>query len=78
MSDLSQFPTNFPNVIGKTHLRWPVLLGEKVLHFYDYYRNLMSVRYPAKQKAETREKILSTAARSFREHGSEMNGIGQS
>jgi len=29
------------------------------------------------QKAETREKILSTAARSFREHGSETNGIGQ-
>ncbi len=47
------------------------------LHFYDYYRNLISVRYPADQKAETREKILSTAARSFREHGSEMNGIGQ-
>lgn len=35
------------------------------------------MRYPAEQKAETREKILSTAARSFREHGSEMNGIGQ-
>jgi TetR/AcrR family transcriptional repressor of nem operon len=34
------------------------------------------VRYPAEQKAETREKILSTAARSFREHGSELNGIG--
>lgn len=37
----------------------------------------MSVRYPAEQKPETREKILSTAARSFREHGSERNGIGQ-
>jgi TetR/AcrR family transcriptional regulator, transcriptional repressor for nem operon len=35
------------------------------------------VRYPVEQKAETREKILSTAARSFREHGSERNGIGQ-
>jgi len=35
------------------------------------------MRYPAKQKAETREKILSTAARSFRERGSEMNGIGR-
>jgi TetR/AcrR family transcriptional regulator, transcriptional repressor for nem operon len=46
------------------------------LHLFDYHRNLMSVRYPADQKAETREKILSTAARSFREHGSEMNGIG--
>lgn len=34
------------------------------------------MRYPAEQKAETREKILSTAARSFREHGSELNGIG--
>jgi TetR/AcrR family transcriptional repressor of nem operon len=47
------------------------------LHLCDYYRNLISVRYPAEQKAETREKILSTAARSFREHGSEMNGIGR-
>ena len=37
----------------------------------------MGVRYPAEQKAETREKILLTAARSFREHGSETNGIGQ-
>jgi TetR/AcrR family transcriptional regulator, transcriptional repressor for nem operon len=36
----------------------------------------MGVRYPAEQKAETREKIVSTAARSFREHGSELNGIG--
>ncbi|HWC99750.1 MAG TPA: TetR/AcrR family transcriptional regulator [Candidatus Sulfopaludibacter sp.] len=36
----------------------------------------MDVRYPARQKAETREKILATAARSFREHGSEANGIG--
>jgi TetR/AcrR family transcriptional repressor of nem operon len=35
------------------------------------------VRYPAEQKAETHEKILAAAARSFREHGSEMNGIGQ-
>jgi len=37
----------------------------------------MSMRYPAKQKAETHEKILAVAARSFREHGSETNGIGQ-
>jgi TetR/AcrR family transcriptional regulator, transcriptional repressor for nem operon len=35
------------------------------------------MRYPAEQKAETHEKILATAARSFREHGSELNGIGQ-
>jgi TetR/AcrR family transcriptional repressor of nem operon len=35
------------------------------------------MRYPAEQKAETHEKILATAARSFREHGSERNGIGQ-
>jgi TetR/AcrR family transcriptional repressor of nem operon len=46
------------------------------LHLLDDYRNLKGVRYPAEQKAETREKILSTAARSFREHGSELNGIG--
>ncbi len=37
----------------------------------------MSMRYPAEQKAETYEKILTVAARSFREHGSEINGIGQ-
>lgn len=37
----------------------------------------MGMRYPAEQKAETHEKILATAARSFREHGSESNGIGQ-
>ena len=36
----------------------------------------MSVRYPAEQKAETHEKILAAAARSFRERGSEMSGIG--
>lgn len=35
------------------------------------------MRYPAKQKAETHEKILAAAAGSFREHGSELNGIGQ-
>jgi TetR/AcrR family transcriptional repressor of nem operon len=34
------------------------------------------VRYPAQQKAETHDKILATAARSFREHGAESNGIG--
>ena len=37
----------------------------------------MSMRYPAEQKAETYEKILAAAAQSFREHGSELNGIGQ-
>lgn len=35
------------------------------------------MRYPAEQKSETHEKILTAAARSFREHGSEINGIGQ-
>src|SRR6187551_2076869 len=34
------------------------------------------MRYLAEQKAETHEKILEAAARSFREHGSETNGIG--
>ena len=37
----------------------------------------MSMRYPAEQKAKTREKILAAAARSFRQHGSESNGIGR-
>lgn len=35
------------------------------------------MRYAAEQKSETHEKILTAAARSFREHGSEINGIGQ-
>lgn len=35
------------------------------------------MRYPAEQKAETHEKILAAAARSFRKHGSEHNGIGR-
>jgi len=35
------------------------------------------VRYRAEQKAETHEKILGAASWSFREHGSEMNGIGR-
>ena len=35
------------------------------------------MRYPPEQKAETYEKILAAAARSFREHGSALNGIGQ-
>jgi len=34
------------------------------------------MRYPAEQKAATHEKILEAASRSFREHGSEFNGIG--
>ncbi len=37
----------------------------------------MDMRYPADRKAETHEKIVAAAARSFREHGSETNGIGQ-
>jgi TetR/AcrR family transcriptional regulator, transcriptional repressor for nem operon len=35
------------------------------------------MRYPVEQKTKTHEKILAAAARSFREHGSEINGIGQ-
>src|SRR5215471_2704857 len=35
------------------------------------------MRYPAEQKAETHRKIVATAARSFREHGSDSNSIGQ-
>jgi TetR/AcrR family transcriptional regulator, transcriptional repressor for nem operon len=33
------------------------------------------VRYPVEQKAETHERIISAAARSFREHGSERQGV---
>ena len=49
----------------------------ELLHPLDYSRNPITMRCPAEQKAETHEKILATAARSFREHGSERNGIGQ-
>jgi TetR/AcrR family transcriptional repressor of nem operon len=34
------------------------------------------VRYPAKQKDETRAKIISVASRLFRERGAEASGIG--
>jgi TetR/AcrR family transcriptional regulator, transcriptional repressor for nem operon len=34
------------------------------------------VRYSAEQKAQNHEKILSVAARSFREHGAHRSGIG--
>jgi TetR/AcrR family transcriptional regulator, transcriptional repressor for nem operon len=34
------------------------------------------MRYSFEHKAENREKILSTAARSFREHGGDSSGIG--
>jgi len=33
------------------------------------------MRYPVEQKAETHEKIVEAAARSFREHGSEGQGL---
>jgi hypothetical protein len=35
------------------------------------------MRYPAERKAETREKIVATAARSLREQGFETNSIGR-
>jgi TetR/AcrR family transcriptional regulator, transcriptional repressor for nem operon len=35
------------------------------------------VRYPVEQKAETHERIIDAAARSFREHGSEGQGLAQ-
>src|SRR5215475_15395143 len=34
------------------------------------------MQYPLEQKAQNREKILSMAARSFREHGGDSSGIG--
>src|SRR6266852_2558689 len=35
------------------------------------------MRYPPEHKAENHEKILSMAARSFREHGGDSSGIGK-
>ncbi|HXA84923.1 MAG TPA: TetR/AcrR family transcriptional regulator, partial [Candidatus Dormibacteraeota bacterium] len=35
------------------------------------------MRYSLEHKAENHEKILSTAARSFREHGGDSSGIGR-
>ena len=37
---------------------------------------LQNMRYPAQHKAETHAKILTVAARTFRERGAEGNGIG--
>jgi TetR/AcrR family transcriptional repressor of nem operon len=33
------------------------------------------MRYPVEQKAETHDRIVEASARSFREHGSEGQGI---
>ncbi len=33
------------------------------------------MRYPVEQKAETHQRIIDAAARSFREHGSEGQGL---
>src|SRR5277367_5547277 len=52
-------------------------MRKRLLTPLDDYRNHDAMRYPAQQKADTHEKILAAAARSFREHGSENNGIGQ-
>jgi len=35
------------------------------------------MKYPVEQKAETHERIIDAAARSFREHGSEGEGLAQ-
>jgi TetR/AcrR family transcriptional regulator, transcriptional repressor for nem operon len=35
------------------------------------------MRYPVEQKAETHKRIIGAAARSFREHGSEGQGVAQ-
>jgi TetR/AcrR family transcriptional repressor of nem operon len=53
------------------------LVRSKPLHPLDYYCNLKRMRYPPERKAETHEKILAVAARSFREQGSDTNGIGE-
>jgi TetR/AcrR family transcriptional repressor of nem operon len=42
----------------------------------EYERTLKSLRYSPEHKAENHEKILSVAARSFREHGGDSSGIG--
>jgi TetR/AcrR family transcriptional repressor of nem operon len=47
-----------------------VLTGNRVLS-YSYI-----MRYSPKHKAENHERILSMAARSFREHGADTSGIG--
>ncbi len=37
----------------------------------------LDMRYSPEHKAETHEKILSMAARSFREHGGDSSGVGK-
>ncbi|MGA7235849.1 MAG: TetR/AcrR family transcriptional regulator [Bryobacteraceae bacterium] len=43
--------------------------------FLDDDDNLLAMRYPVEQKAETHERIIDAAARSFREHGAEGQGL---
>ena len=54
----------------------PAVAGQPSLTGIDTERNLSDMRYPVEQKAETHARIIDTAARSFREHGAESNGIG--
>jgi TetR/AcrR family transcriptional repressor of nem operon len=42
----------------------------------EYGRTLLIMRYSPEHKARNHEKILSVAARSFREHGGDSSGIG--
>jgi TetR/AcrR family transcriptional regulator, transcriptional repressor for nem operon len=42
----------------------------------EYDRTLYKMRYSPEHKAQNHEKILSMAARSFREHGGHTSGIG--
>jgi AcrR family transcriptional regulator len=58
------------------HWSYQLARLQKCLDLKDYYRNPIAMRYPAEQKAEIHEKILTAAARLFRELGSEINGIG--
>jgi TetR/AcrR family transcriptional regulator, transcriptional repressor for nem operon len=47
-----------------------------LLTLLEYDRTLLAMRYSPEHKAENHEKILSMAARSFREHGADSSGIG--
>jgi TetR/AcrR family transcriptional regulator, transcriptional repressor for nem operon len=51
-------------------------MGDRRLTGINDAHYLIDMRYPREQKAETYAKIITTAARSFREHGSESSGIG--
>jgi TetR/AcrR family transcriptional regulator, transcriptional repressor for nem operon len=60
-------------LISHPHLKRPLARGACIFKIMGVIYHKM--RYPVQQKAETHQKIIDAAARSFREHGSDGPGI---